>query len=243
MSYSNGPRIITNGLLLHLDAANPRSYVSGSNSWNDLSNNGNNFTLYNGITYLNNSLYLDGTNQYIRSTSTLDLSPYNYITVEMTVNATNNSAPRNMFEQTANWNTNTGGFGFFLFSDGNAASTTTHHRNHNPPGLGGGGRNYIFNSYNVWSVHTNVYSKIVDTTGRLAYCNGNLTPFSTDGGYPTTTDSDNSSFANDYFYIGMRGGTQFPFLGYISSIKIYGKKLASSEIKQNYNATKGRYNL
>ena len=36
------PIIVTNGLLLNLDAANPTSYIGSGNSWNDLvgSNNG-----------------------------------------------------------------------------------------------------------------------------------------------------------------------------------------------------------
>lgn len=36
------PQIITNGLVLHLDAGNRKSYVSGSTVWNDLSGRGNN---------------------------------------------------------------------------------------------------------------------------------------------------------------------------------------------------------
>jgi hypothetical protein len=39
------PGLITNGATLLLDAADPRSYVSGSTTWYDLSGNGNNATL------------------------------------------------------------------------------------------------------------------------------------------------------------------------------------------------------
>jgi hypothetical protein len=41
MSYNNGPRIVTSGLVMYLDAGNRRSFVSGSSTWNDLSRNGN----------------------------------------------------------------------------------------------------------------------------------------------------------------------------------------------------------
>ena len=68
MSRKNGPSIATNGLVLYLDAANRQSYVSGSTSWNDISNNGNTGTLTNGPTFNSGSggsIIFDGTNDYI----------------------------------------------------------------------------------------------------------------------------------------------------------------------------------
>jgi hypothetical protein len=44
MSYSNGPKISTDGLVLCLDANNPRSYPGNGNIWHDVSGNGKNFT-------------------------------------------------------------------------------------------------------------------------------------------------------------------------------------------------------
>ena len=48
-----GPKIVTNSLVLALDAADKNSYRgSGSGtSWNDLSGNSNNVTLTNGPTF------------------------------------------------------------------------------------------------------------------------------------------------------------------------------------------------
>ncbi len=45
--------IVTSGLVLNLDAANPRSYEPPYNgvTWRDLSGNGRNGTLTNGPTY------------------------------------------------------------------------------------------------------------------------------------------------------------------------------------------------
>lgn len=51
MSVSGGPDIVENGLVLYLDAANPRSYVSGSLVWNDVSTNGNSGSITNPIRY------------------------------------------------------------------------------------------------------------------------------------------------------------------------------------------------
>ena len=50
MAYHNGPRIITDGLVLCLDAANAKSYSGSGTIWTDLSSNGANGTNSN-MTY------------------------------------------------------------------------------------------------------------------------------------------------------------------------------------------------
>ena len=47
MAFNYSPKIVTDGLVLYLDAANTKSYVSGSTTWNDLSRNNINGTLTN----------------------------------------------------------------------------------------------------------------------------------------------------------------------------------------------------
>lgn len=44
MAYSNGPRAVTNGLMIALDAKNPKSYPGSGTTWNDLSGNNRTFT-------------------------------------------------------------------------------------------------------------------------------------------------------------------------------------------------------
>ena len=66
--YESTPPIVTNGLVLALDAANQKSYISGSTIWNDLSGNVNNGTLTNGPTFNSDNggnLLFNGTTQYI----------------------------------------------------------------------------------------------------------------------------------------------------------------------------------
>jgi hypothetical protein len=41
MSFSNGPTVVTNGLVLSLDAGDRNSYVSGSTTWFDLAGSSN----------------------------------------------------------------------------------------------------------------------------------------------------------------------------------------------------------
>jgi hypothetical protein len=45
------PPIVTNGLVLHLDAGSRQSYPGSGTTWNDLSGNGYNGTLTNGPTF------------------------------------------------------------------------------------------------------------------------------------------------------------------------------------------------
>jgi hypothetical protein len=67
MALNHSPSIVTNGLVLCLDAANTKSYPGSGTTWTDLSGNGNNGTLVNTPTFsgANNGIFvLNGTNQY-----------------------------------------------------------------------------------------------------------------------------------------------------------------------------------
>ena len=67
MPNNYGPRIVTDGLVLCLDAGNSKSYPGSGTAWNDLSRNGNNGTL-NGPTFNSadrGSIVFDGTNDYV----------------------------------------------------------------------------------------------------------------------------------------------------------------------------------
>ncbi len=63
----NNSAIVSNGLLLNLDASNPGSYSGTGNKWYDLSGNNNHATLINSPTYdaASGSIVTNGTNQYL----------------------------------------------------------------------------------------------------------------------------------------------------------------------------------
>jgi hypothetical protein len=71
MALSRGPKIVTSGLVLALDAADKNSYLGSGTTWTDLSGNGNNATLINTPTYSNNKFYMNGTTQYAEVTSNI----------------------------------------------------------------------------------------------------------------------------------------------------------------------------
>jgi hypothetical protein len=71
---AGNPSIVTSGLVLYLDAANRKSYVSGSGVWRDLSGNNRTGTLTNspGFSYANGGfIVFDGTNDYVSINQTL----------------------------------------------------------------------------------------------------------------------------------------------------------------------------
>jgi hypothetical protein len=72
-----GPDIVENGLVLALDAADRNSYPGSGTTWTDLSGNGNNGTLVNGVGYSGSnggSLSFDGLNDYVDFTLEPDLN-------------------------------------------------------------------------------------------------------------------------------------------------------------------------
>ena len=68
-TLNGGPgNIVTNGLVMYLDAANYASYTSGSLTWYDLTKNNNSGSLINGPTFDSGnggSIVFDGVNDYV----------------------------------------------------------------------------------------------------------------------------------------------------------------------------------
>ena len=84
MATLYSPKIVTDGLVLCLDAGNNKSYPSSGTAWNDLSGNNNNGTLTNGPTFTGSfggSIVFDGTNDYVDLGNISQLKPTTQITV------------------------------------------------------------------------------------------------------------------------------------------------------------------
>lgn len=96
MAYRNGPKIITDGLVLCLDAAGTKSYPGNGTTWTDLSGNGNNGTLINGPTFSSDnggSLVFDGSNEWVACSASLSkLNITTQFTYEVTFYITSNNA-------------------------------------------------------------------------------------------------------------------------------------------------------
>lgn len=78
MALGHSPTIVTNGLVLCLDAANVKSYPGSGTTWTDLSGRGNNFTLSGSpsLSVDGKSLSFNGVDQYANiGSSELNLAP------------------------------------------------------------------------------------------------------------------------------------------------------------------------
>ena len=84
MATKYSPKIITNGLVLSLDAANNKSYPRSGTTWSDLSGNSNTGTLTNGPTFSSangGSIVFDGVDDYISGTNNSSLQLLNDLTI------------------------------------------------------------------------------------------------------------------------------------------------------------------
>jgi hypothetical protein len=233
MSFNNGPTIVTNGLVLALDAGDKNSYVSGSTTWFDLTGV-NNGTLTNGPTFNSGSggsIVFDGVDDYVLTLSGGGLLSFTVSfwvkTTETRSNATFWQRPS--FFGKSNVGAPSGDFGVTINSGylGYWTGIALVERD---------------NSYlSSILINDNTYRNIaVTNTGTLAtmYLNGTLVS----GSQLATGVALNS----ENFWIGGKGGSESPG-SYtncsVSNVQFYNRALSAQEVLQNYNATKGRFGL
>jgi len=219
LALSHSPRIITDGLVLALDAGNTKSYPGSGSTWTDLSGNGNNGTLVNGVGYSNGALSFDGSNDYVSVSNSNSLNP---LTNTLICWAKSN---------TATWNE----YGFLM----SKRDVFVMHPNINSTGV-----SYYYRLNNTWvsqgiTVNNiqqwNMYACSWDGTTLSAYLNGNLINSGVKTGPLNTADTGALEIGRDDG-IGSR-----VFNGNISQVKMYNRSLTASEIQQNFNALRGRY--
>ena len=225
MNY--GPKTITNGLVLYLDAANTKSYPGSGTAWTDLSGNGNTGTLTNGPTFSDGnqgSIVFDGVNDYVINSSTnsipvgsssrtIQIWAYPATTTNVFVQI-GNSNPRYVFEYIFSAGQ------YYIFSDGvNTANNisisgtqlpTLNNWNHLV--FGNSGQNWFYYKNGIQQ-SSGTFSVTLNTVGQ-AYVLANRNDV---GGYNMN--------------------------GRISNVQIYNTALSATEVLQNYNATKSRFGL
>jgi hypothetical protein len=213
--------IITNGLVLHLDSANQKSYISGSANWNDLSGNRGNGTLTNNpaFSYTNGgAIVFDGSDDYIdtgKTATQLGIYNANY-TFDAWVYPTDFTNDRSMFG-TVTQATREGLHLIFrsgFIYQGHYASDAS-------AGTG---------TLNTWNNICYTYTQ--SSGAALIYKNGILQGSGIISSFIGTTN----------ILIGRSLGSGY-FVGNGSSYKIYNRVLSAAEVLQNYNALKTRFNL
>jgi hypothetical protein len=243
MAYHNNPRIVTDGLVLCLDASHKKSYPGSGTTWYDLSGNGYNGTLVNGVGYVGTnggSLSFDGVNDYV-SVSNSNYLNTNEFTTSLWIyleNITTTYTPRTFLEKNVY---NTSGIQFAIGTGGqltNRILTVRYSTTGNIENV------YYFTPsativpFQTWINISLVFSYINPNSFISLYINGVLVK---------TSSASSGTFVPNTKALGI--GIPGPGLGNgyhkgkISSYLIYNKALTPQEIQQNFNATKGRFGL
>ena len=244
MAGSSGPDLITNGLVLALDAADKNSYLGSGTSWYDLSGNGYNGTLINGSTFSNSyrgGIVFDGTDDYAPTgVSSTTITPTNSWTVSMwcslnsypVVSGTNKEGILYGYAYYGGLgiyaiSVSTGNVGVYGFFRSDTASV-------------------VIGPY-TWTTNTPTMFTLVHIsgTGCRFFVNGSfLNSSSTTGGsWPNYMPN---PFNLIFSYAGVYGGGTQTYINYpitAYSSNVYTKALTDTEVLQNYNATKSRFGL
>lgn len=241
MAGIGGPDIVTDGLVLALDAANTKSYTGSGATWKDLSED-RNFTLTNGPTFIPQQMggiSFDGTNDYVITTN-FGLST-NFTYEGWFYISTTDSGVSGFFGSMNSPSGYSGVGSGFIVRMLSGGEFQMYAKNN---GVGNSGA-YIFNEaadfrseYAGQNVHM-VYT--YNNGSHILYLNGEL--FLQASG--VTIGSVDPSSSNSTLYIGAYtwgiSSQTYYLKGRNYNFKAYNKTLISDEVLQNYNATKQRF--
>jgi hypothetical protein len=216
MGLAHSPSIISDGLVLYLDAANRRSYSGSGNTSYDLSGFGNTGSIVNGTGFssTNNGHFIfDGTNDQIQFTNTI-LSGSQDFTI-------------------SSWVQSSGGTGtiFGNYPAGNLQMF------YSPSYIG-----FWLNNNSAYANVATYYSANIVNLVVQRSSGSNLTVYL--NGQVIKTGSSNSTIGStSNFRIGATTANAELFQGKIYNIQVYNRALTQQEILQNYNATRKRFEL
>jgi hypothetical protein len=239
MGISYNPSIVSSGLVLALDAGNPKSYPGSGTSWTDISGRGNTGTLTNGPTYSSanfGSIVFDGVDDYVNtpnSSSLLAVGNGSFTlsawfklsgtktSLQNLIRRDNNlvegaEANRRIIQLSIISNTNYANFSVY---DGSFNAST-------------GSQNL---NDGLWHYAVGVYESSTKT--QYLYVDSILKAQA----IYNNTQSFNTS--NSSYCIGNSSIATEPFFGNISQVSIYNRALSAAEISQNFNALRSRFSI
>ena len=219
MGTNYSPRIVTDGLIVCLDAKDVKSYPGSGSTWTDRSQNSNNGTLY-GPTFSNELFLFDGTNDYIDLPN--DLGYTTAVTAIAWFKRNGDAA---------------GGYQIIFGGQSLEISIPTS-TGQIRTGTYNGSTRFV-NNYGSGLLDDNWHQVAVSldnaTTTKISYIDGVRV------GTQSFTGSIVSSFSDRK--IGRFGNaTTYYTNGYVPVVHIYNRALTDDEINQNYNALKKRFN-
>lgn len=231
VAYS--PSIVTDGLVLYLDAANIKSYPGIGSTWYDLSGNGNNGTLVNGPTYNSNnkgSISFDGVNDYINcgNSDTLNLKRTATLCVWFKLSNLSFTWSPLISKMDSSGSIMSRTYAVFIYLTGViyliVADVTGQELAVSTP-----------ITTNTWFNWVGVIDR---DHGKLThYINGVK---NNENSATRTTDA--ISHSNPVF-VNQGGSGYNNFSGEVPQVQVYNRVLSAAEIQQNFNATRGRYGI
>lgn len=243
MSTIGGPNIIKDGLVMYLDAANTKSYPGTGNTWYDLSGNGNNTTINNGV--FNSAGYFDSVGDapsqlnFTTPNSTTLLNALSVVTggwtIEEIIWIDDTTYPESAAGSKFGNNVGETGAIGFDWGHGTMVSSTLNVTVNDGTTIirGDVPLNTSQSKYNKWIHRLFIYDR----------SNGQLKIYY-DGVYQNTLNISTVT-GSIYNGAGITWGTLYGWHhdGRRSLMRIYNKVLSPSEISQNFNTLKGRFNL
>ena len=236
MSFAHSPQIVTNGLVLALDAGNTKSYVSGSTTWFDKSGYGNNGTLTNGPTFntgSGGSIVFDGVDDYVALGNQASWNSSNTLTMAAWVNISGIGGAPDIGGIITNQST---GYDFQSMYVQVYPNPSQIYIIYGVSHINPNSEAYVqsVENKNTWlyAVATRYFDG-TNTTIKL-YINGILKQTSTMSGQQAQT-------ANDWIlgrYYGQRA-----MIGNIAVTQVYNRELSATEVLQNFNALRGRFGI
>ena len=251
-STTTTPSIVTDGLVLNLDAGNIGSYPGTGTTWTDLSGNGNNGTLVNGVGYNSangGSLVFDGVNDYMIIDGNPDVDGIDNFSVFAFFNKTS-SQEGSIFSKVASCpdispspgnnrsiqlSVNTNGDLSFRYPIGGGGFGAT-----GPAGRDGN----VVTTTNIIPINTWIFVAVTfDSNNVILYKDG-IEVYRESPTVSTIFKSDQFlRIGSSWTYCSGTNTARSLFTGSIPFISFYNKTLTPEEIQQNFNATKDRFGL
>lgn len=227
MSGKVGLNIVKDGLIFYIDAANNKSYISGSSTCNDLSQNqltgslisGSYFTSSNGGSFI-----FDGVNDYIdfiiSSNLNIGYGSWNAWIKPITLS--------DHFFHTIIGKSYASGYWFGLYQTSSNIQLWI---------AGVAHSSSMTASLNSWSYVSSTW----DGNYVNFYING-IFSNSVSQSLPIKTNNVSLKIGTD-FRNGTSGPFDYHFTGNISNIQLYNRALSAQEVLQNFNTEKSRFGL
>jgi hypothetical protein len=224
MSVNYNPKIVTNGLVLALDAANAKSYPGSGTTWFDLSGQNNSGTLTNGPTFDSanlGSIVFDGVNDYFNMTSNFNIAGVTNYSASFWVNL--NSSTTGV-DVRFFWH---GNFGVLVYK------TTSNQLTF-----------YLRTSVTTIQIVTPFSSFISVWTNIAVTYDGSIMKLYVNGDLKTSS-SHSGGIINAVPTRIWLGGASTSFFTACNMTEVleYNRTLSTTEVEQNFNATRSRFGI